>query len=64
MRHEKFTMVLNGPEKVAMERLAALEGGLSRAEIVRRLLRDHARQCGVWPVDEQPQKQEALDHVG
>lgn len=64
MREVKFTMVLNGPESVAMARLAALEGGLSKAEIVRRLVRDNAKRRGVWPVDEQPQKQEVSEHAG
>ena len=48
-RTEKFGMVLSPAEKSAGERLAELEGGLSLAALVRRLIRTEAHQRGLWP---------------
>lgn len=45
----RFGMVLSPAEKYALVRLAEVEGGLSQAAIVRRLIRRAALQCGFWP---------------
>jgi hypothetical protein len=46
---EKFGMVFSPAEKRAGERLAEIEGGLSLAALVRRLIRTEAHQRGLWP---------------
>ncbi len=44
----RFGFVLTEDEKCALTRLAELEGGLSEAATVRRLIRRAAREAGVW----------------
>lgn len=47
-RTEQFGLVLLPSEKVALERLAEVEGGLSQAALVRRLIRQAAKDQGLW----------------
>ena len=49
-RTERFGLVLNQREKEAVNRLAELEGGLSQAALLRRLIRKAAHEQGFWPV--------------
>jgi hypothetical protein len=44
----RFGFVLTDDEKCALSKLAELEGGLSEAATVRRLIRRAAREAGVW----------------
>lgn len=44
----RFGFVLTADEKSALTKLAELEGGLSEAATVRRLIRRAAREAGVW----------------
>lgn len=46
---ERFGLVLSPREKTAVERLAELEGGLSKAALMRRLIRREAHERGLWP---------------
>ena len=49
-RTEQFGMLLSGPEKEALRLLAEVEGGLSQAALLRRLIRREARRAGVLPL--------------
>ena len=49
LRTERFGLVLSPTEKEAVIRLAELEGGLSRAALVRSLIRRAASEQGLWP---------------
>jgi len=51
MRKERFGLVLSEGEKTAIQRLAEIEGGLSRAALVRRLIRQAAKERGLWPLE-------------
>lgn len=48
-RKERFGLVLSPEERIALERLARVEGGLSQAALLRRLLMLAAMERGVWP---------------
>jgi hypothetical protein len=48
-KSERFGLVLSPTEKTAVLRLAEAEGGLSMAALVRRLIREAAREHGLWP---------------
>jgi len=50
LRTQRFGLVLNLAEKQALERLAEAEGGLSQAATVRFLIRQAARERGLWPL--------------
>ena len=50
----RFGFVLTEDEKTALTKLAELEGGLSEAATVRRLIRRAAREAGVWKLKKQP----------
>lgn len=49
----RFGFVLTADEKSALTKLAELEGGLSEAATVRRLIRRAAREAGVWKLKKQ-----------
>ena len=46
---ERLAVVLTPAEKSAVVEMAEAEGGLTQAALVRRLIRDAARQRGLWP---------------
>lgn len=48
-RSERMGLMLSPREKDAVRRLAEVEGGLSQAALVRRLIRREARRLGLWP---------------
>jgi len=48
MRRRRFPVVLSAKERRALQTLAR-EDGLSGAAVIRRLIRQEARQRGVWP---------------
>ena len=50
----RFGFVLTDDEKQALARLAEIEGGLSEAATVRRLIRRAANERGVWPLADLP----------
>lgn len=49
MKSERFGLVLDPDEKNAVIQLAEQEGGLSRAALIRRLIRKEATVKGIWP---------------
>lgn len=46
---ERLGLALSPEEKSVLEHLAEMEGGLSQAALVRRLIRAEARKRGLWP---------------
>jgi hypothetical protein len=52
MKRQRFPVMLFSSERLALQELARVEGGLSCAALVRRLIRREAQQHGLWP----PQK--------
>jgi hypothetical protein len=55
-REIRFGLLLRPDEKHALDRLAEVEGGLSKAAALRRLIRKAAHEKGLWPpTDQQPQ---------
>ena len=48
-RSERFGLVLSMQEKIALAQLAQIEGGLSQAAELRRLIRRAAKDRGLWP---------------
>lgn len=48
-RTERFSLILTPTEKEAAKALAEVEGGLSQAALVRRLIRTEAERQGLWP---------------
>ncbi len=58
MRTEKLGIVLTPREKAAIVRLAEVEGGLSQAALLRRLVRQAAKARGVWDALENAQVKE------
>jgi hypothetical protein len=53
---ERIGLTLTRSEKAVAKRLAQIEGGLSLAALVRRVIRQSAQTHGLWPPDD-----EALD---
>lgn len=47
-RTERLGVVLSEREKTAVVKLAEVEGGLSQAALIRRLIRQAARTKGLW----------------
>jgi hypothetical protein len=45
---ERFGLIITPAEKVAVQRLAEAEGGLTQAALIRRLIRTEAQRRGVW----------------
>lgn len=50
-RTERLALVLTPAEKTVVKEMAEAEGGLSQAALVRRLIRNAAQECGIWPPD-------------
>jgi hypothetical protein len=50
-RTERLGLLLTPAEKTAVVQMAEAEGGLSQSALVRRLIRDAARERGIWPPD-------------
>jgi hypothetical protein len=48
---ERLGLVLTPAEKTAVVQMAEAEGGLSQSALVRRLIRNAARERGIWPSD-------------
>ena len=48
-KSKRLGLVLTPAEKTAVIRLAEVEGGLSQAAVVRRLIRQAAKSRGLWP---------------
>jgi hypothetical protein len=49
MKHSvRFGLLLSPAEERALKRLAAYEGGLSKAAMIRNLIRREARERGLW----------------
>lgn len=57
-RNVRFGLILSSLERQAVERLAEMEGGLSKAAIVRRLIREAAKQRGLWTAEKQRTREE------
>ena len=63
MRRTRQLGILVSPaEKAALKRLAEVEGGLSQAALVRRLIRKEAKRHGFWPPEAEAQSRGAY-HV-
>ena len=45
----RFGLILSLKERQALAQLADAEGGLSHAALIRRLIRNAARERGLWP---------------
>lgn len=54
-RVERIGLRITPLEKIAVEKLAEIEGGLSMAALVRRLIRQAAQNKGVWPIQDDPE---------
>lgn len=48
---KRLGLVLTPAEKAAVVQMAEAEGGLSQSALVRRLIRNAARDRGIWPPD-------------
>jgi len=48
-KSKRLGLVLTPAEKTAVVQLAEVEGGLSQAAVVRRLIRQAAKSRGLWP---------------
>jgi hypothetical protein len=55
-RKMRFGFVLCPAEKQALARLAEAQGGLSSADVLRRLIRREAQQLGFWPPSDSGQQ--------
>ena len=44
----RFGLLLSEPEQIAAKQLAELEGGLSQAALIRRLIREAAQRRNIW----------------
>jgi hypothetical protein len=53
-KSERFGMILSPAEKIAGQKLAEREGGLSLAALIRRLIRVEADKQNLWPPDTAP----------
>lgn len=56
-RSIRFGLLLNTSEKQALACLAEAEGGLSQGAMVRSLIRQAARERGLWPPSANQQAQ-------
>ena len=48
---KRLSLVLTPMEKSVLEQLAEAEGGLSKSALIRRLIRNAAREREIWPPD-------------
>lgn len=55
IRTERLGLTLNRHEKIAVKRLAEIEGGLSLSALMRRLIRRAAIERDLWPSTSTPQ---------
>ena len=62
MRAKRVSIVMLASEKLALERLAEAEGGLSQAALVRWLVRREAKAKGLWPVTDGHKHREVEHH--
>jgi hypothetical protein len=62
-RDADMRLVMTQTEKAALVKLAEVEGGLSQAAVVRRLIRAAARERGVWPLPAAGSTPSAADRV-
>ena len=46
---KRFGVLLTKEESIALTQLAELEGGLSKAALIRRLIRNAAVHQSIWP---------------
>jgi hypothetical protein len=51
-KSERLGLILSMAEKRAVEKLADVEGGLSQAALIRRLIRKAAESKGLWQSEE------------
>jgi hypothetical protein len=59
-RTKRLGLVLTLAEKTAVVQMAEAEGGLSQSAMVGRLIRNAARERGIWPPDK---PKLAIQHV-
>jgi len=59
-RTERLGLLLTPAEKTAVLQMAEAQGGLSQSALVRRLIRNAARERGIWPPDKPKQ---TIQHV-
>ena len=57
---KRFGLWMTSSEKYMVAQLAELEGGLSQAAVIRRLIREAAQKYGVWSVHH-PSRRNGLD---
>lgn len=57
-RTERFGLIISPRERCALARLSTAEGGLSAGALIRKLIRNAARERGLWPTLEQVQEYE------
>jgi hypothetical protein len=62
-REIRFGLLLHPTEKRALNQLAEVEGGLSRAATLRRLIRKAAHEKGLWPPTNQRSETQALPEM-
>jgi hypothetical protein len=55
-KSERFGLVLTETEKRALDKLAEIEGGLSLAATLRRLISRSAEKRGLWPEESRTEK--------
>ena len=48
-KSERLSVLLSIEEKHTLRKLAEIEGGLSNAAFIRRLIRKAAQEKGLWP---------------
>jgi hypothetical protein len=48
---KRLSFMLTPMEKTVIEQLADAEGGLSQSALIRRLIRNAAREHDIWPPD-------------
>ncbi len=63
-RQHRFGLLLSAAEKQVLKRLAEMEGGLSQAAMLRRLIHKAGRERGLWlsgQSQDDQQTQEAIE---
>ena len=63
-KSRRFGLVLTSAEKHALNRLAEIEGGLSQAATLRRLIRQAAAERGLWPLTDDRSNQHHKESQG
>ena len=62
-RQHRFGLLLSAAEKQVLQRLAEMEGGLSQAAMLRRLIREAGRERGFWPPKQSQGDQQAQEVI-